>query len=324
MRRPHDDLGRLGTAAVRYAEHGWPVIPLATPTGPSSCSCSRGPACGSPGKHPRVASGLHEATTDVATVTSWWRRWPDANIGVATGPASGLLVLDVDLPLGPRSLERLEQTHGTIPTTCAQRTGSGGQQLLLRYPDVPVGNRAGLEPGIDVRGDGGYVVVPPSLHASHDRYVWTIAAPIATTPDWLVALANRERGRHLTAVTGDENGRPIARPTAYGSAALDGELALLARAVPGTRNDTLNRAAFRLGQLVADGALQPDHVARCLRIVSDDIGLGEDEADRTIASGLAAGARTPRGLSTEQRGGPSPSAGASIAPLVRGPRVRRR
>lgn len=320
--------GRMGAAALRYAEHGWPVVPLHTPTAVDVCSCPHGPDCGSPGKHPRTRTGLAEATTDLEVVDGWWRRWPDANIGVATGEVSGLVALDVDLPHGPRSLERLEQTVGPVPATCTQRTGSGGSQLLFAHPGGQVRNRVAVRPGLDVRGDGGYIVVPPSLHASGDRYVWTLAEPVRPIPGPLLEMLTRADRRHLQlAGDGPTDGPVIGRPTAYGGAALDGEIAMLARAVPGTRNDTLNRAAFRLGQLVADGALQPDHVAHCLRGVALDIGLGELEVDRTIASGLAAGARSPRGTTagdvvseTVTRGG----AVASVTPLMRGPRMRSR
>src|ERR1039457_6496513 len=84
----------MGLAAAWYAKHGFPVFPVHTVTG-GKCSCEA-PECDHPGKHPRTMRGFKEATTDLQRIAGWWRRWPDANIGIATGKASGLLVVDVD------------------------------------------------------------------------------------------------------------------------------------------------------------------------------------------------------------------------------------
>ena len=288
------DPRRLVEVALRYGQHGWPVLPLHTPTG-RGCSCSA-PECGSPGKHPRTVRGVHEASTDQGRIRGWWARWPHANVGVATGAASGLLVVDVDLPDGPVSLTELEARHGSLPATCEQRTGSGGRQLLFAHPGTPVRNRAGVMPGIDVRGDGGYIVVPPSLHAAGHRYEWTGRTPPARAPGWLLALLDRSRpSDHRPA-------REVPRPPLpsggraghYAAAAMRDELAGLAAAVEGARNATLNRAAFSLGQLVAAGLLDHDHVTSELERVATGLGLGQREIQRTVASGLGAGLDEPR------------------------------
>ena len=289
------DPRRLVEVALRYGEHGWPVLPLHTPTA-GGCSCSA-VECGSPGKHPRTARGLHEASTDQSLIRGWWARWPHANVGVATGAVSELLVLDVDLPDGPRSLAELEARHRPLPATCEQRTGSGGRQLLFAHPGTPVRNRAGVVPGIDVRGDGGYVVVPPSVHAAGRAYQWTGRTPPAPAPDWLLALLDRSRSSEHRAP------RELARPALpaggrterYAAAAMHDELARLGAAVEGTRNATLNRAAFSLGQLVAAGLLDHDQVTSELERVATEIGLGQREIHRTVASGLGAGLSQPRG-----------------------------
>jgi len=91
-------------AALAYAVAGWPVVPLHTPTSTGGCSCGRA-ACASAGKHPRTRHGFRDASTDPARITAWWRRWPDANVGVRTGE---LVVLDVDGPAGARALAELE------------------------------------------------------------------------------------------------------------------------------------------------------------------------------------------------------------------------
>lgn len=298
------DPGHLVAVALRYAEHGWPVLPLHTP-GPQGCSCTT-VGCGSPGKHPRTSRGLHDASTEPDQVRAWWTRWPQANVGVATGASSRLLVFDIDLPDGPTSLARLEADHRALPPTCEQTTGSGGRQLLFAHPGGSVGNRAGLLPGIDVRGDGGYIVVPPSIHATGSRYQWLGRVAPAEPPSWLLALLDRSRTLQVPVV--EVAARPLptgSRQQRYVAAALQRELASLATAVEGSRNDTLNRAAFNLGQLAGAGLVDQDHVTAKLEKVAVRTGLGPTEIRRTIASGFAAGLQHPR----------TPPPAAAIRPL---------
>jgi hypothetical protein len=304
--------------ALRYADHGWPVLPLHAPTG-RGCSCSA-PQCGSPGRHPRTSRGVHDASTDTGRIRDWWSRWPQANVGVATGVASGLVVLDIDLPAGPQSLAELEARHEALPATCEQRTGSGGRQLLFAHPGTPVGNRAGVMPGIDVRGDGGYIVVPPSTHASGGRYQWTGHMPPASAPGWLLALLERTHvaDRHPPV---DQLRAPLptgGRAARYAAGAMRAELAGLAAAVEGTRNATLNRAAFSLGQFVATGLIDRDQVTSELERVATGLGLGQREIERTVASGLAAGLSQPRAVpdASATRAVATP-AGSELPPLVR-------
>jgi hypothetical protein len=287
------DPRRFVEVALRYAAHGWPVVPLHAPAA-SGCTC-RSDGCGSPGKHPRTTRGLHDASTDHDRINAWWQRWPSANLGVVTGAASGLLVLDIDLPDGPSSLDRLEAEHAPLPATCEQRTGSGGRQLLFAHPGHRVNNRTRIEPGIDVRGDGGYIVVPPSAHASGGRYRWTGRVPPATPPDWLLRLLDRTRTPDAPAVASPSLSLPVGtREQRYAASALQREISQVAAAVEGSRNDTLNRAAFNLGQLTASGLLDPGRVTAELERAATSVGLGPVEARRTIASGLAAGGQRPR------------------------------
>ncbi len=298
------DPRHLVEVALRYAEHGWPVLPLHTPR-PRGCSCTV-TDCGSAGKHPRTGRGLHDASTDPDQVRGWWTRWPDANVGVATGASSRLLVLDIDLPDGPTSLARLEADHEALPPTCEQRTGSGGRQLLFAHPGGTVANRARLLPGIDLRADGGYIVVPPSIHATGSRYQWLGRIPPAEPPGWLLALLDRSRTPDVPVIEVATRTLPTGSPQQrYVAAALQRELASLATAVEGNRNDTLNRAAFNLGQLAGAGLVDQDHVTAELAKVAARTGLGAAEIRRTIASGLAAGLKHPR----------SPPPAAAIRPV---------
>jgi Bifunctional DNA primase/polymerase, N-terminal/AAA domain/Primase C terminal 1 (PriCT-1) len=162
--------GALSNAALEYAGRGWVVFPLHSPTA-RGCSCGRA-ECESPGKHPRTAHGLKDASRDSATIREWWRRWPDANIGIATGPESGILVLDVDGKQGEESLIQLKRSGCQLPDTFTVKTGGGGQHAYYRWPGgVDVRNsQSKIALGLDIRGQGGYVVAPPSLHASGARY----------------------------------------------------------------------------------------------------------------------------------------------------------
>jgi hypothetical protein len=134
-------------------------------------------------------------------IRSWWGRWPQANIGLVTGEGSGLVVLDVDPRHGGHAgLEEMERRFGPLPATVEAQTGGGGRHLLFKHPGERIPNSAGLlGPGLDIRGDGGYIVVPPSLHASGRRYAWdethhpAYVEP-APMPAWLAErLARPER-----------------------------------------------------------------------------------------------------------------------------------
>lgn len=210
------------------------------------------------------------------------------------GATSGLVVLDIDLPNGPASLARLTADHGPLPATCEQRTGSGGRQLRFAHPGHPLGNRTRVEPGIEVRGDGGYIVAPPSLHASGARYRWTGRVPAAPAPVCLLELLDRTRTTDVAAAKAPTQLPPGTREQRYAASALHREIARVASAVEGSRNDSLNRAAFNLGQLAASGLLSPDDIAAQLEQAAVSTGLPTAEARRTITSGLSAGLTHPR------------------------------
>jgi hypothetical protein len=183
-------MNNLLSAALVYAERGWPVVPLFEPTG-TGCSCG-GRKCGSVGKHPRTANGLKAASTDPDTLRRWWAKWPDAGVGIVAGPTSGFWMLGPDGPGGLADLKVLEEEHGPLPATARVRSGSGGEHLYFRWPTdgQPLPNRKnhrGLR--IDVRGCGsgpGYVVAPPSRNAN-GPYAWVDERSPADAPAWLLA-----------------------------------------------------------------------------------------------------------------------------------------
>ena len=218
----------LPSMAASYASHGWPVFPLHSPSnGPTGCDCRR--TCGkNAAKHPRTAHGLLDASTDLAIVTRWWETWPSANIGIATGAVSGLVVLDVDVRAnGDASLCTLTDEYGQLPDTATVLTGGGGLHYYFSHPGEIVRNSAGkLGAGLDIRGDGGYVVAPPSVHRSGSLYEWARACEPTPTPGWLLA-----RLRSRLSIDAD---------TPFDTASA------LAGVTEGERDDTLFRLACKL------------------------------------------------------------------------------
>lgn len=190
------------TAGSWYLRLGWRVFPIMPAEG-DKCACGL-PDCASPGKHPvghLVPRGFHDATDDPAVLAQWCALYPDLNIGIATGAVSGIFVLDIDPDHGGlESLSELEGRYGRMEhPTWAVMTGGGGLHLYFRHPGNPVPNSAGkLGPGLDVRGDGGYVLAPPSNHISGESYRWDAGghprtAQLRPAPPWLLARCQAAR-----------------------------------------------------------------------------------------------------------------------------------
>lgn len=242
-------------AALSYVRRGWSALPEHTIGPDGICTCNR-PSCDKPGKHPRGDTwGQFQAKIAAETeVRLWFKRWPAAGVGIATGAVSGLVVLDVDPRHGgDESLKDL----GPLPDTVTAITGGGGQHLYFAHPGGMVKNRSGFLPGLDIRGDGGQVVAPPSMHASGRQYEWEPGyAPgemaLAPIPPALLALITETGG----AVWGEQP--RAARDDLDGYAAGEGE-------VPeGERNMTMTRLA---GRWFGEGD-SPDKVLRQLLYVN--------------------------------------------------------
>jgi hypothetical protein len=176
--------------ALYYASLGWGVFPAHTIRN-YHCSCGKAD-CASPGKHPRTRNGLKDATTNRSTILEWWQKSPDANIAIRTGIESGLIVLDVDTKSnGFDSLDTLQNTFEKLPETLTAITGGGGNHICFSHPGIVVKNRGNLLGGIDFRGDNGYIIAPPSLHKSDNRYSWIeLNTPLSQAPEWLIDLVN--------------------------------------------------------------------------------------------------------------------------------------
>lgn len=276
----------LMQAALAYGAQAWAVLPLLP---------------GAKAPHGRlVPHGLHDASSDSAVIRSWWSKVPDANVGLVTGICFD--VLDVDGADGEAALDAAmprAANPGADPVVVGPTVVTGtGTHVYLRPSGQ--GNRAGLLPHVDWRGRGGYVVAPPSLHPSGRRYRWACpadgdygpAAPLVAPPAWLAArLAPWPRLAQAPPVpfTGARE-----RTGAYGMAALKDEAYQVAYAPQGVRNHRLHHAAVRLGTLVGTGALDEADVCQVLAAAACDCGLANDEAQATIASGLAWGLSHPR------------------------------
>ena len=177
---------------MAYADKlNWAVFPLHTPNG-NHCSCHN-LNCQSTGKHPRTKNGLKEASTNLDLINEWWKKWPNANIAVVTGKESGFVALDVDPRHGgEESLSLLLNQYGTLPETIEAITGGQGRHILFKNPGN-IRNRTNILPGLDIRGEGGYIVVAPSLHACGKRYEWELSSrplevPLSDMPKWLLQM----------------------------------------------------------------------------------------------------------------------------------------
>ena len=290
---PGDLLAALGEldcarAAPVYAALGFPVVPMHTAQLDGGCSCPN-QACPDPGKHPRLRSWQRLAATDPAVVGEWWRRWPQANLALATGRRFD--VLDLDGDQGEEALRAVLSIAPLEHPGPVARTGGEGWHLL--YRPSALGNRVRFVPGMDWRGRAGLIVAPPSRHISGHRYTW-VRPLTAVLPEVPAGL------RRLLAPPPTERATlPPATPAygrggGYGLAALAGERAAVATAPPGRRNATLNRAAFNLGQLVAGGLLEAEQVRAVLLAAALEAGNPEAKARATIESGLGGGAAKPR------------------------------
>lgn len=255
-----EGLSELGRAALSYVGRGFALIPLRPRE-----------------KVPMTAHGLRDWTDDPASVAEIWRRYPDANIGIVCGaPSGGLVVLDLDRhgdgPDGQDARRAWERANGDLPETCCAVTGSGGYHMLYRVPGgAEVRPSVNRELAVDVRGDGSYIVAPPSVHPSGARYEWETppeeVPPAEATPAVLAFV---------------ESVRPAGSASGGGAARME----LPGRVGEGGRNDAL----YRLGCSLRAKRVEPDVIADTMRGVNAsrfDPPLPADEVERCVRSVLA-------------------------------------
>jgi predicted P-loop ATPase len=168
--------------ALKCAKRGWHVLP-----------CRPGE------KPPATKHGYKDATADPGAVVRSWKRNPRANVGIATGSVSGVFVLDVDPRNGgDKSLAELERLHGDLPATVTAETGSGGRHYYFRLPDGVELGCSVLADGIDLKGNRGHVVAPPSVLEKGGRYTWLVSPEqqeLAPIPKWLLSAAKTKQSK---------------------------------------------------------------------------------------------------------------------------------
>jgi hypothetical protein len=199
--------------------------------------------------------------------------WPNANIGIATGTISGFFVLDIDGEEGEDSLAELEGQYGALPDTVEQLTGHGRHILFKQPQGIDVRPKVALLSGLDIRGDGGYIVAAPSLHISGKRYAWEVehhplSTPIVEAPQWLLELIIGQGDRETAATAG---------PNEWATA--------LDELVEGKRNDGLYRYACHL---LAHGlsAVEAVKIVRAINNAYAKPPLDKAELDRTLQSAI--------------------------------------
>lgn len=248
--------------AIRYMDRGWAVFPVN-------------------GKVPATLHGLNDASTDPRMAGIWYERHPDRGIALATGKASGVWVLDLDGEQGKQAFRDLQEREGNIPKTVAVKTGNGVHVYFRMPGGIDVRNSASkVGPGIDVRGSGGYVVMPPSPHPNGETYQYIAGrgpdeCPVAYAPEWLLELvvANPKRpagnaepvegsiiagGRNqtLTSLAGTMRRRGMARDTILAALIAENE----AKCVPPLDVDEIERITDSVSRYEPSAPPQPGRV----------------------------------------------------------------
>lgn len=280
-------------AALEHARRGWPTFPCHHPT-LAGCSCGKKP-CPHPGKHPLTAHGFKDATVDEAQIRRWWTEHPEANIAISTGPAR-LLVIDIDLRHGgDGAFQQLVAACPEVEIETVQVGTADGMHWYYRLPDgVEIPSRNGTPfSGIDIRGQGGYVITTGSRHPSGHIYAFAAgrdpeAVPIAPAPPALVALL-----RQPTAA----GRRPVARGAARVPARIPADVLLqraLGPAVAGNRNEQ----GLWLATQLRDNGFDQEEARRVMQQYGQAVPQGEEpyteaEAERTLDSAFSRPPREP-------------------------------
>jgi hypothetical protein len=243
------------------------------------------------GKHPATEHGFKDATSDPGAARALFRERYATGIGIDCG-RSRLLVVDLDGPAGAEAWHVLHTSRGGCPETLAADTGrhDGGRHLYFRTAGTPPRSRR-LAVKLDTRGDGGYVISPPSLHPSGRRYTWANGCRPALAPEWLLKELTPPA---ITVTVGERRSLPPGlRLTSYGRRAIEGLADEMLGALEGSRNDTLLAVARRAGRLEAAGELDAGLAERVLTEAACAVGLCPREVELTFASGFGFGRQYP-------------------------------
>lgn len=258
--------------------HAIAATTIGIPVGPAygirlhKCDCGR--QCGSEGKHPIHRSGIKSATTDADEIRRYWESHPNANLMIATGKVSGVCVIDIDLGPdkdGEVELRKLEKEHGLLPETLRVNTGSGGFHLYFRVPKgVSIKcSVSKLAPGIDVRGDGGYVIGPGSTHLSGRQYKISGLKPftldnIAPLPSWIIERLNNNKTTTVVDTGTPSSSSSLQGCDCWEHRRLQDYCRAISSAISGCQEVTLNNLAFEMGLILRNGHLTRQQVERDL------------------------------------------------------------
>jgi hypothetical protein len=302
--RPPDKVSSFREHAELYRRLGLFLVaeamPVRGPDGALVCDCARGADCGNPGKHPRQAGWREERVS----ISRWWVG-NHTNIGIATGAVSKIVALDVDPRHGgDLTLAELEEEHGKLPPTWRFMTGGGGSHLLFRHPGFYVKSGSDvLGPGLDIKGDGGKVTAPPSLHISGRRYrIDPERHPentrLARLPCWVLEMIERQQQRRARP---EPSVRPSRGLSAYGEAALNNAVDRILSAGQGGQEQTLNAEAYGIGRLAGAGAVPTTLALAALTLAAKRMPdyeparrWRERELETKVARSFAEGVSHPR------------------------------
>jgi hypothetical protein len=295
------EANNLLEAALAYAAKNLPVFP-----------------CNARDKKPLTDNGFYDASTDADTVRNWWLRWPNAMIGMPTGERTGFWALDID------DVEAFEAACKiSLPATRRVDTGKG-YHLYWRFdPARPVRNNQknpkrgwpfSSLPGAETRGEGGYVIVPPSIHPDGPRYSWHDSATVIEPPAGLLKIVLKpERANDNAPPRQDEReAKPggFMRDTAYGLAALEAECDTIRDAGLGEQESALNEGSLKIGSLVAGGELskatarnQLIAAGLAMRSFDERNPWNVENVTAKVDRGLDDGARTPRSAPPREKSG---------------------
>jgi hypothetical protein len=235
-------------AALAYTgRFGWPVFPV------------------NASKRPLTAHGRSDATCDATLIREWFGDWPDALVAITTGAEAGIVAIDVDVRENVDGRDSLAALGVALhPRTPTSHTPSGGFHLLFQHPGGYVKTVAGkLGPGLDVRGDGGSITLPPGTGRYWDPHLLPSTTPLAAFPQWAVIAGEL----HVTARFRNvpPTGQSLSR---YGEVALDNAVEAIVAAGAGEQEATLNRSCFGIGQLIAGGEIPAGLAEQALNLAA--------------------------------------------------------
>ncbi len=281
-RRTDDEINQLLASLKLFARNGIKILPIA----PRS-------------KEPMGGYSSRKTFTSWEEIVAFFKRNSEANFAAATGSMSGFFAVDVDGATGIAAMKKLIAESGGLGKSPRVKTPRGFH-FWYRCPEIAVKNSASkIAPHIDVRGAGGYVLLPGGIGPNGEKYRFLNGyglngLSIGPAPDWLAALVVATPKPSTTACDSAEQPGNMAPRANYGTATLRAESNRMRALREGRRYDGLNKAAFRMGQVIAAGSLDESDAGTELLGAAPSTGLSEAESTATIGSGLSAGKRSPR------------------------------